>query len=348
MVSVPKEPSGKQAVLIVGFNRPELTKRVIDAVRAYAPPRVYLSCDGARPDNPTDKKQVQAVIDRFSDIHWNCEVHTKFEDHNLGLRQSMVKSIDWFFAHEAEGIILEDDCLPIADFFSFAEEILARYRNSPRVWGVTGSNSEEIPLSGPGSYAFVRTALVWGWASWSDRWAPYDRDLEEFRTSVMRNNPAAWPSLMEYHALNWLLNSILDRGVPNSWAYPLAWTVVANDGLWVLPKTNLVENTGFGSAATNTRRQRHQASTLPIGTIDHPPTIARDARAQEMIHERLHRVLRPMFLNYLRDCFRRVSKGSGRVKHYLYTSSAASKRSRKSKTRSATAPIKHSDTGRTK
>ena len=38
-------------------------------------------------------------------------------------------AIGWFFEQEAEGIILEDDCLPAPAFFNFCDNLLEKYRN---------------------------------------------------------------------------------------------------------------------------------------------------------------------------------------------------------------------------
>lgn len=52
--------------------------------------------------------EVRKII---TDVDWPCEVKTLFREHNLGCRVAVQTAIDWFFAHENEGIILEDDPL---------------------------------------------------------------------------------------------------------------------------------------------------------------------------------------------------------------------------------------------
>jgi hypothetical protein len=67
-------------VLLIVFNRPEMTQRMFDAVRA-AP----------RPDYPDD-------LDR-------CEVRTRFKDRNLGCKRGVGTAIDWFLSEVDAGII---------------------------------------------------------------------------------------------------------------------------------------------------------------------------------------------------------------------------------------------------
>src|SRR6185312_8069966 len=118
----------KSAVLFIIFNRPETTRRVFDCIRDAQPPRLYIAADGPRrlktgePDLCADTREIVKTID------WDCEVKTLFRDENLGCKNAVSSAIDWFFAHEEEGIILEDDCLPAKSFFNFCDTLLEKYR----------------------------------------------------------------------------------------------------------------------------------------------------------------------------------------------------------------------------
>ncbi|MBQ6351858.1 MAG: hypothetical protein IJJ28_01145, partial [Lentisphaeria bacterium] len=41
-------------VLLLIFNRPDTTRRVVEALRAYRPERLFIAADGPRPDRPDD------------------------------------------------------------------------------------------------------------------------------------------------------------------------------------------------------------------------------------------------------------------------------------------------------
>ena len=77
---------GKLPVLMIVFNRPETTERVFEAVRQYAPERLYVSADGPRPDRPDAERcaEVRKIFDR---VDWPCEVKTRFRDVNMGCRK---------------------------------------------------------------------------------------------------------------------------------------------------------------------------------------------------------------------------------------------------------------------
>jgi hypothetical protein len=109
-------------VLFIIFNRLDTTIQVLEAIRQAQPPRLYVAADGPRPNRPGEAEKVQAVRDYvMGQIDWPCEVKTLFREKNLGCKVAVSSAIDWFFDHEPEGIILEDDCVPHPSFFQFCQ-----------------------------------------------------------------------------------------------------------------------------------------------------------------------------------------------------------------------------------
>ena len=107
----------------------------------------------------------------LDDVDWPCEVQRLYQPENLGCKRGVGAAIDWFLAYEESGIILEDDCLPTADFFPFCAELLERYRDAPEVMMIGGHNPLGRWDAREGSYLFSRTAPIWGWATWRRAWA---------------------------------------------------------------------------------------------------------------------------------------------------------------------------------
>ena len=124
------------AVLVIGFNRPDLLSQTFEAVSRYQPQKLYFACDGPRLSLPEDEELVAKARKSFEAFPWQCEVKRQFQPKNLGLRNHVIGALDWFFESEPEGIVLEDDCVPTNDFFRLMEHILNTYRDEPRVWGL--------------------------------------------------------------------------------------------------------------------------------------------------------------------------------------------------------------------
>ena len=114
-------------ILVLAFNRPERLRGLIARLREVRPAFLFLSVDGPRQNNESDERLVAEVHKLVADIDWPCDVHTNFRSENLGCGKAVSTGIDWFFQHVDSGIILEDDILPNADFFTFCRQLLTRY-----------------------------------------------------------------------------------------------------------------------------------------------------------------------------------------------------------------------------
>lgn len=126
-------------VLLIVFNRPDLTAEVVEAARKVRPRRLFIAADGPRPDFETDAELCRRTREIASNPDWECEVTTLFQKENLGIGRGESTAISWFFDHVEEGIILEDDCLPSRSFFEFSAYFLDKYRDHQRVASVGGN-----------------------------------------------------------------------------------------------------------------------------------------------------------------------------------------------------------------
>ena len=72
---------------------------------------------------------------------------------------------------EAErAIILEDDCIPEAEFFPWVEKMLDRYKDEDRVLSVGGTNLRPKLCNQNEDAVFSKYAMIWGWATWRREW----------------------------------------------------------------------------------------------------------------------------------------------------------------------------------
>jgi hypothetical protein len=241
------------AVLFLVFNRPDPTRRVFDAIRAARPARLYVAADGPRADRAGEAERCAEVRAMATAVDWPCEVLTLFRDANLGCKRGVAEGIDWFFAHEAEGIILEDDVLPHPSFFAYCATLLERYRELPEISMISGCNLIGDRHGAETSYVFSRYLHVWGWASWRRAWLAYDVELR------------GWPSTAASAKLNAVLGgrtaaidhwteifNRMARGEVDTWDYQWVFASWMHDMKAIIPAVTLVENIGFGKEATHT------------------------------------------------------------------------------------------------
>ena len=270
-------------ILLLAFNRPDTTKRVLEVIAAQQPSQLFVACDGPRRDVPGDADLVSQVKQVIAEgITWDCELHTLYPEENQGLKRGVVGAIDWFFDHVTEGIILEDDCLPHPDFFTYCDELLERFRNDDRIWAIQGDNSLKMRLSGDASYGFIPYALIWGWATWKRAWDYYDGDLDNWKKiRGTKEVKKLWPDRIERKIRSESLDAMLDDP-ETTWDYQWMFTVSYHRGLTVFPRKNLVSNIGWGRPdATHTTGvgSRQEAPTSSILPLTHPTDVALDKRA---------------------------------------------------------------------
>ena len=187
MTFTPTKPL-KTAVLLVIFNRPETTQVVFEAIRKAKPPRLYVAADGPRTEVPSDAKKCKEAREIINQVDWDCEVKTLFREKGLGCGLGPSSAFTWFFEHEEDGIILEDDCLPSQSFFWFCEELLERYRHDNRVMHIGGNNF----LNGwqkdrDYSYYFSNSGHIWGWATWRRAWKLFDFNISLYEKLKGKN-----------------------------------------------------------------------------------------------------------------------------------------------------------------
>jgi hypothetical protein len=228
-------------VLLIAFRRPELTRRLLESIRAARPDRLYVACDGPRIGRAGEAEKVSAVHAVVAECVGDLNPVTLYRAENLGCGRGVSEAISWFFEHEEEGIILEDDCLPDASFYPFCAELLDRYRDVSNVMQVAGYNAFANGVLRPSDYSFTSYGYQWGWATWRRAWRHFDLAM------------ASWPAFkaLGYHrgpAFNRDRVRLLDAtysGQVDTWDYQWAFAMAAESGLSAVPHGNLVINLGM-------------------------------------------------------------------------------------------------------
>lgn len=262
-------------ILILTWRRPDKLHRLLASLRPLQPKYLYFSSDG--PKSPNDKELVLECRKLISNhVDWPCSISTLFFNENQGLRLAVSSAITWFFSFVDHGIILEEDCIPDPSFFPYCTELLSLYRDDLRVWSITGSNFQDSHPSISSSYYFSRYAHCWGWATWSNRWRHYSNNMANWDVACNQN---LFDDIFldKYERYYWipLLSQLFQKSQPDSWAYRWLFTCLFYGGLSVNPRTNLVDNIGFDSAATHTKVSSHnQPSLIPLQfPLNHPTAI---------------------------------------------------------------------------
>jgi len=256
----------KSPILFLIFNRPELSLRVLEAIRRAQPSHLFIAGDGPREERVGEVSlchKTRSLVE--SHVDWPCVIHRLYRDRNLGCKDAVSSAISWFFQYVEEGVILEDDTLPNESFFNFTDTLLERYRDDPHVMHISGNNHQHGRIRGDGAYYSSRFAHSWGWATWRRSWELYDIEMQGF--------PENWEqiqrecSLPESISTWWKLAlGNVRSGTTDTWDFQWHYTLMKNCGISLIPNINLVENIGVGADATHMKK-RDVASSIKASKL---------------------------------------------------------------------------------
>ena len=267
------------------FNRPRKTIRVFNEIAKLKPKELFFISDGARKNRKSDVQLIEECRELPKLVDWNCEVHMKFSDFNLGCRKSVSDGLDWVFSISEQAIILEDDCIPSQEFFWFCKELLDKYKDDSRVGSIGGTTFNQTSLIPTDSYYFSKYPNVWGWATWRRSWEKYRSDLKTWDMAHLVNlvniNTTS-PCARRF----WLSKFKMVRdGRIDTWDYQLLFHHWNNQLLSVIPKVNLVTNIGFDGEATHTFNVNHPYAAIEIGRLNLPLVHPQDVTPSTQLDE---------------------------------------------------------------
>ena len=290
--------------LLIGYNRPTHTSKVVESLRAAGVQELYVALDGARPGDETACTETRSVVETVS---WARKVECRFSEENQGPGWGPRIAIEWFFDQVPVGIICEDDTWFAPDAASFLTDAAADFRSTTQMAAATSLGAQEY--RGGASYFASRYATTWGWATTAQAWAAYDYSMTD------------WPSLRDS---SWLLDVGGSAHFRDYWTNVFDMTYADRDHYWDYqwqyamwkegwccwhPRVNLVTNIGFDSSATHTRVEHAGLTRLSVGSmllpLVAPESDQPDARVDRWIDHNVYRSRRSLRGKVYRAVFRR-------------------------------------------
>lgn len=269
-------------VLLILFNRPFETRKLITSLKKVKPTLLYIFCDGPR--NEMEKNLVLEVRNLVSElVDWPCEIRTLYSDENMGCREGVTNAINWVLNLENYTIILEDDCIPNEDFFEFVTAMLIRYQEDTDILMVSGRN-ELGEWKGVGADYFFTLGGIWGWGTWRRAWKEYanfdyywNLGLGDYKKSKRYSSVYREVQSIERGCL------LAISGKIDTWDYQWAYVRLFLNGLSINPRVNLVNNIGFNKNATHTKVSWKKEPT--VGSLK-PPYIPNSSKSIEYRYQR--------------------------------------------------------------
>lgn len=238
-------------VVFFVFKRSATTVKFLDMMRDSGIQKIYIFADGPR--NEIEKFETDAVRDnikKFIVDNPGIKIITSFAKKNLGLKENIIQGLGDVFKIEDAAIILEDDCLPTPDFFRFTTQMLDRYKDEPKIMSINGTS---VGGDYDASYAFTKYSQCWGWATWKRAWKLYDGELTQFTDSSWATIASNLWSSRVLRSYWYYMLKIVKEGWISTWDFQWSYAHFIHHGLAIVPSANLIKNTGFDAAATNTK-----------------------------------------------------------------------------------------------
>lgn len=300
-------------VLLIVFNRPDCTAISLNAIRNAKPKKLYISADGPREGNNSDRINCEKVQEIVKNIDWDCDAKYRFLDQNLGCGYGPSTAISWAFESEDQLIILEDDCVPSISFFDYCNHCLDKYFNDERIWIISGlSQHENSKYFNDQDYIFTHYGHTLGWATWKRCWNYFDLDMKKWPVFIKQGGFLnTFLSMEEGMFFNKLYSRLAcDKNLnSHSWDFQHLLGIHTQGGISIVPSKNLIQNIGIIGTHSEKRQKYHALMASEGFKIEKEPPFVLVNREYDLMHfksvinpstllfkrvlNKLHRILKP-------------------------------------------------------
>jgi hypothetical protein len=235
------------SILIIGYNRPEKIKQLLNILLKINTPYINIKIDG--PKNKSDCikiDEIKKIVNNFKIKKKKTKkIKIKYERKNLGLKNNIISGINWVFKSYEQCIILEDDIIPNNSFFGFCNKMLKLYNHDQNVMHISGTcflpNNHQKD-----NYFFSKMPEVHGWATWRHKW---NKIINKFNLDEIILNDTIDKYYQNKLISKWFLeylyrevNSPPKKGIWSPW-----WqlSIIMSNAVSINPMKNLVKHDGY-------------------------------------------------------------------------------------------------------
>lgn len=292
-------------VILFTYNRPEHTKRTVEALAANelaAETDLYIYSDAAKKE--ADREPVQEIRDYAKKIAGFAKVELRAREVNYGLAKNIIEGVTEIVNRYGTVIVLEDDLVTNRYFLRFMNDGLARYENEKRVTGITGFShfGDEVKLPYE-SYFNTLTGTSWSWATWADRWGCFDAECADWTRMC---DDAALRKRFNYdNTYNFykIMKMQQTDEKTNSWAIRWYWTNFRKNAYILSPTKSLVSNEGWDGSGVHCGKSKepvfHHCLATDAPITDFPAEIGERPEVHRLMKRALLRESEPNPLKHL-------------------------------------------------
>lgn len=206
---------------------------------------VYVSIDGGR--NELEKSHCDLSLKMAMNYSKHMKIHLRSRTYNLGCCLGVISALDWFFAKEVVGVVLEDDCIPTMQTFEYFEHNRDELFENPQLGIVSAHN----PFIKSNSDIYSRYLFINGWMSSSDKYHQIRSKIFNISRPILRDMHLQnwkWSEYMYW----WSTSTRVKLGGHDTWDSPFFENFNRKNFYTKVPKHNLISNVGFGPGSSHT------------------------------------------------------------------------------------------------
>jgi hypothetical protein len=166
-------------IVLFVYNRPWHTQQTIEALQKNllaSDSELYIFSDGAKHAN--EQANVEKVRGYIREIKGFKAINIIERDKNWGLADSIIDGVTSIVNQYGTVIVLEDDLVTSPYFLKFMNDALSFYKDEKKVMHISGWNYP-LQQGGYDETLFIRGASCWGWATWADSWAYFEKNIQK-------------------------------------------------------------------------------------------------------------------------------------------------------------------------
>lgn len=301
----------KTPILLIIFNRPEHTRRTLEALLVQRPHELYIFQDGPRIANQDDIincSNVKNVIDeQLKNIDYDIKVHKHYSDINRGCRDAIIYAITSVLKEHESVIVVEDDIITSPAFLSYMNKALDYYKDYPSVHSISGYSHAPMRFQVPPDYEYDVYAsprlFNWGWGTWRDRWEKVDWSMSYYDDFICH------PEQIEAfnHGGDDMTPMLIDEreGRSSAWDIQFAFDQFKRHMVSIVPNESYTQNIGFDGSGTHCGHAQEISIEFELNQNKNPrfiDTLYFDKRILNLQYNAFTHAKRPLWqkaINYI-------------------------------------------------
>ncbi|MGB0238020.1 MAG: sugar transferase [Cycloclasticus sp.] len=247
-------------IVLFVYNRPWHTKQTIETLQKNnlaSDSELFIYSDAAK--HHKDVASVQDVRDYIHNVTGFKNIKIIERETNWGLADSIIDGVTTIVNEYGKVIVLEDDLVTSPYFLKYMNDALTFYKDEEKVWHISGWNYP-IETEHTENVFLWRVMNCWGWATWSDKWAHYEKDVDKVINEFSSEDKKAFNlDGVEDFFKQVYLNQ---KGELNTWAIFWYASIFKNNGLCLNPVRTLVDNVGHDGSGVHCTAKKGYVDSL--------------------------------------------------------------------------------------